>query len=866
MNVVARLKDILAIWVRPKPSVPFSVLFKKFKSILERNNRILELMADMGDKLGGEYVFDRQYIYDVCERLNDLVFKLISDLCVLNQRKNVDLFIAFERIQHEIQEELAGRHAFPNTRPTILLDELNFDMNDEAGNKFAVLGDLRNKLGLPTMDGFVITVRAYFDFMEHNGLQPLIDAAVKLWVEKDESAFEAQAAEIRRRILRGEIPRPVVSHISAMIDILKMRNQGNPLAFAVRSSAWGEDGESSFAGQYESVLNVSSGGILDAYRKVVASAYSVEAWHYRLNRGYSEHEIAIGVGCQLMVDAEVGGALYSYAPLGTAGEEAMVVSAAWGLGAVVADGMAESDTIVLDRRSPYTVRSTDIGHKKNKLAASASSGGVGSIPVPESMQDIPCLTPEQVEQLARTALVVERYYKRPQDIEWAFDKEGRFFVLQTRPLNLRSQTAAGTPGIDDAALDAQVVFSGKGTVVQRGIATGKVFVARSDEDLARFPHGAILVTKYTSPKYSRIMPNAQGIITDIGSAAGHMATLAREFRVPTIVDTGVATELLKTGDEITLDAARNRVYRGIIRVLHRFELTEEEVFEDTYEYRLMRRLLKRITPLHLVDPHSEEFKGSRCRTYHDITRYIHEKAVENLIDLSETYHKYHDTAPKRLEAELPLGLMVIDVENGSTALPSSKSVRTEEIVSTPLKALLRGLCESGMWATTPAPVDLGSFMSSFTKTFSASMAAPESIGRNLAVISGEYLNLNLRLGYHFNILDAYIGDKLNDNYIYFRFFGGVTDIFRRSRRAGFIAGVLERFDFRVEVRGDLVVGRVKKVSKERMVSKMMVMGGLIGYTRQLDVQMNCDEQVARHLEEFTQRISAISEESNDCIF
>ncbi|MFP5212522.1 MAG: PEP/pyruvate-binding domain-containing protein, partial [Acidobacteriota bacterium] len=531
----------------------------------------------------------------------------------------------------------------------------------------------------------------------------------------------------------------------------------------------------------------------------------------------------------------------------------------------VVDGTAESDTIVLDRTPPYTVRSVDVDRKATRLTAS-KAGGLESREVPESLRDVPCLTPEQIEKLARTALVIERYYKRPQDVEWAFDAAGQLYVLQARPMNIRPKRTERISGIDDASLAAQVAFSDKGTVVQRGIAAGKVFVVRNDDDLSRFPYGSILVTRYTSPKYSRVMPKAQGIITDIGSAAGHMATLAREYRVPTIVDTGIATELLETGDEITLDATQNRVYRGIIHVLSHFELTEEEVFEDTYEYRLMRRLLKKINPLNLVDPHSEEFKGSRCRTYHDITRYIHEKAIENLINLSENFQRYHDTAPKRLEAELPLGLMVIDVENGSTAPQESRSIHASDVASVPLKALLQGLCESGMWATNPAPVDLGSFMSSFTKTFSASLASPEKIGRNLAVISREYMNLNLRLGYHFNIVDSYIGDSLNDNYIYFRFLGGVTDILRRSRRAKFIAGVLERFDFRVEVHGDLVVGRIKKVSKERMIAKIKTLGGLIGYTRQLDVHMSNDEQIARHLEDFTQRISGLSEVSNECFF
>ena len=191
--------------------------------------------------------------------------------------------------------------------------------------------------------------------------------------------------------------------------------------------------------------------------------------------------------------------------------------------------------------------------------------------------------------------------------------------------------------------------------------------------------------------------------------------------------------------------------------------------------------------------------------------------------------------------------------------PEARTLTVEQIESTPMKALLQGLSESGMWETNPVAVDLGSMMSSFTRTFSSSLASPEEVGRNLAVISDKYMNLHLRLGYHFTILDAYIGDELNDNYIYFRFLGGVSDVQRRSRRARFIAEVMECYDFRVEVHGDLIVGRLKKMSKEWMISKMKVLGGLVGYTRQLDVSMISDEQVDLHLAKFMQRIQTITE-------
>ncbi|MGE4559432.1 MAG: pyruvate, water dikinase, partial [Desulfobulbus sp.] len=309
-------------------------------------------------------------------------------------------------------------------------------------------------------------------------------------------------------------------------------------------------------------------------------------------------------------------------------------------------------------------------------------------------------------------------------------------------------------------------------------------------------------------------------------------------------------------DEITLDATQNIVYRGMIGELDHFELTEEEVFEDSYEYRLLGRLLRLISPLHLLDPQSEDFTPAACRTYHDITRFIHEKAVEELIHLSEKQGARYLSAPKRLETTLPLGLMVIDGGGGTTCDPEASVVTVDQIVCQPLKELLQGMGGLGMWCTDPVSVDLGSFMSSFTRTFSASLARPEEIGRNLVVVLEHYMNINMRLGYHFTIIDAYIAETINDNYIYFRFLGGVTEYIRRSRRAAFIAKVLEHYDFRVEIHGDLVVGRLKKLSQQRMVARMRMLGGLVGYTRQLDARMHTDSDVDHHVQLFLQAMQA----------
>jgi pyruvate,water dikinase len=827
--------------------LPFSVFFKKFQSILERNNRILELMADMGDKLGGEYIFDRHYIEEITEKLGDLIFKMISDLSILNQDKNSELFHACEHIHHAIQEELAGRHVLSPGKFVIPLSELGHELTEQAGTKMANIGDIRNRLGLSTLDGFVITSQAFHEFMQRNGLLSKAESAMEYWHAKDNDSLKHLADEMRKDIFAASLPRKLTSQILAEFDLLAERSKLRNMTVALRSSASGEDGASSFAGQYETALNVTRDQLIDGYRRVVASAYTFKAWHYRLYRGYQEHETAMAVGCQVMAEGLVSGVLHTYAP--HLAEGVMIANAVWGLCSPVVRGEKATDTIVFNRTPPYTLQSLSVADKAQRLVL-APGGGTKWEDTPAELHDAPSLSQEQMQTLAQAAMSLERYYKRPLEIEWTYDLTGTLQILQSRPLRYWSAPSPLEERIGDATRKAEIAFSGKGFVAQCGVAVGEIFLVENDADLEAFPHGAIMLARHTSPRYASIMHKARGIITDVGSATGHMSTLAREFRVPTIVNTEVATGLLRTGDVITLDATQNTVYRGHISALDRFELIEEEVFEDSYEYRLLRRVLNHISPLNLINPQSDDFVPASCRTFHDITRFIHETAVDELIHLSEKQEAQYLSAPKRLETTIPLGLMVIDAGDGTSCLPEARTITPEQIISLPLRELLGGLFGLGMWCTEPVSVDMSSFMSSFTRTFPSSLASPKEVGRNLVVVLPDYMNINMRLGYHFTIIDAYISEEINDNYIYFRFLGGVTAFIRRSRRAAFIAKVLAHFDFRVEIHGDLVVGRLKKLSSPRMSERMYMLGGLIGYTRQLDARMHSDDDVSSHAEIF----------------
>jgi pyruvate, water dikinase len=833
------IKSIFKGRKKSAPAVPFSVLFDIFQKILEYNNQVLELMAEMGTKLGGSYIFDQQYIRSKCHIIADLVYKLIYNMNAMTPKKYLKLYDAWAAINNDIEEELAGRPVIPHTKYTMPYDLMTDDFTDVVGAKNANLAEIKNLLGLKTPEGFAVTVWAFKAYMEHNRLQTKMEALTAAWQKGDASKKQA-AEEIRRLILEGAVPRQLQKEINNSLDNLYRGVNSEEILLALRSSAMSEDGEHTFAGQYLSILNEPKENFLQAYKSILASLYTDTVMEYRRQKELLDYQESMAVACQLMVDAKVSGVLYTLDPRAP-DRDVMLINATWGLGTLVVGGEAKADLYTMDRGEPYGLKSLDLVRKPEMLVPK-DGGGTDMRKVHQDLQTQTCLTDEQLQQIAEAGLTIERYFKKPQDIEWAIDHEGKLVILQARSLNIKDQVAKLVCDISSVLDDFPIIFRNKGSIAQEGIATGKVFLVKTEEDLDRFPNDAVLVTAYTSPRLGKVIKKANAIITDVGSPTGHMATIAREFRVPTLVNTGVATQLLRPGQIITVDARENVVYEGAVKALCYYEFAEE-TFETTYEYRLLQRVLKKIAPLNLLDPSGKNFTPSGCKTFHDITRYVHEKAVEELIGME--YAKISDAASagRKLKFDVPLDLILIDIGGGTNISEGVSEILPKDVISVPMKAFLEGLSVPGAWDTEPMSVDFGSFMSSLTRTFSSSMATPKYVGQNLAVLSKKYVNINLRLGYHFNMIAAHISENLNDNYAYFRFLGGVTDISRRSRRAKLLGEILAKNDFRVDVRGDLVIARIKKLGLEMMKEKLKILGLLVAFTRQLDVKMNHEQEI-----------------------
>jgi len=203
---------------------------------------------------------------------------------------------------------------------------------------------------------------------------------------------------------------------------------------------------------------------------------------------------------------------------------------------------------------------------------------------------------------------------------------------------------------------------------------------------------------------------------------------------------------------------------------------------------------------------------------------------------------------------VPLDLAVIDLGGGLEVEGDDPRCTIDQIRCIPLGALLEGLNAPGAWSTEPADMDLGSFLSSAMGPSVLSASANGPPRRNLAVVSDRYLNLNLYLGYHFNQVDSYVSDVRNDNYIHFRFAGGLTDLARRARRVRMISIILEKQNFVVDVKGDFIVARLKKFERATMLARLRMLGLLIGFTRQMDVRMRGDFMIAKGVDEFMQAL------------
>lgn len=814
----------------------FKKKYESFKKLLDANNDTLELMARLESVAEGDFIFDMQFIRSRSTAILNKVGIIVEELNLLGDNRYEAINGIYEGLHDKVTHEIAA--AMPaDIVPLVLpLSQIDRRYLHQVGGKNANLGEMKNRLGLPTPDGFVITNEAYRLVVAENLLADRIRTLFQDLNSDNFDTLAARSEEIKAAICRAEIPaklrEEVAWHYQKLADTL-----GFQPTLALRSSGIYEDQEFSFAGQFLTKLNVPFPEFFQAYLEVLASQFNRRALVYLCQKRLVHREQAMSVGCLAMVPAVASGVLFTVDPIGRQ-DNVMLLDASWGLGPAVVDGTVTPDQFVLAKKPEISLLEERLSDKAILLEGPATSPGLTTVSVTQEKRMQPALTQEQLLTLGRYGSELEDYFGDPQDIEFAVDPQGKVLLMQTRPLTVQA------PHRDEARqsplADQQVVLIDHGTVACFGVAAGPVFIVRSDADLAEFPEGSILVARHTSARYGMVLHKAQGMVIDIGSATSHLAILAREFKVPALVDTGSATKVLQPGQIITVDATHMLVYQGeVTELLNKTRKKQASPIVETPIYAKLRRVLRWITPLNLVDPKLSDLTPENCKTLHDITRFGHQLGIKEMFDLAEKASQ-HEVHSVRLKTPIPFNLHIIDLGGGIEASPRAKFVPPDAITSIPMLALWKGISHPDISWAGPIPIDMKGLYSVVSRSLTATADHSDFWSRTFAIISHNYLNYSSRLGYHFATIDAYVGDTRNDNYITFRFKGGAADEVRRGRRVRFLGAVLEKLDFEVEVTGDLVVGRLWKYPRELLEEKLDLLGRLMGCARQRDMLMADD--------------------------
>ncbi len=459
------------------------------------------------------------------------------------------------------------------TRYVIPFNELRMTDVDKVGGKNASLGEMISQLpaSVRVPGGFATTAEAYREFLAHDGLADRINAALDALDVDDVDALVKTGAQIRQWIVDIPFPAKLEAEIKTAYEQLTAEGEGS---FAVRSSATAEDlPDASFAGQQETFLNIHGyENILHAMKEVFASLYNDRAIAYRVHKNFAHADVALSAGVQRMVRSDSGASGVMFSIDTESGfDQVVFITASYGLGETVVQGAVNPDEFYVHKPTlalgkPAVIR-RNLGSKLIKMvfADKAVAGrSVRTVDVPEADRMRFSLTDEDVLELARYAVIIEKHYGRPMDIEWGKDGvDGKLYILQARPETVKSQDSGLV--MEKYRLKQYGKALTHGRAIGQKIGAGVVRVVGDASEMNRVQAGDILVTDMTDPNWEPVMKRARAIVTNRGGRTCHAAIIARELGIPAIVGCGNATEVLHEGESVTVSCAEGDtgyVYRG----------------------------------------------------------------------------------------------------------------------------------------------------------------------------------------------------------------------------------------------------------------------------------------------------------------
>jgi len=813
--------------------------FDLFRELLVYNNKVLHIIGDLEEKGQGDFLFDLVYIHQNLEELVFSIKKTIEIMIAVGGDKYNKLYSNFQEIENQILSFLPGGKRKEPDLYVRIIEDSKLTHNLSIGNKNAQLGEMHS-LGLPVPRGFAITAWAYNQVISRNKLQNRISRLLESLDIRNHDDLLQASKKIRTMIRSSHIPNDIINAVMKEYDRFENISSSGEY-IAMRSSAIGEDSLFTFAGQYSSFLNVAKDEILKKYLDILASKFTANAIYYFLSHSMEEAELAMSVGCMEMVDAQASGVVYSRDPLDIS-NDLISIHSVFGLGPYLVEGIITPDVFYVNRNSLKVVKKT-INRKDKELILGQEKGTINN-EVENSRQKTPSISEEVAVELAKMAIELEDHYHQPQDIEWALDRNsGKIVLLQSRLLHAVPIKNASKE-IDSSKYK---VLISNGLTVCPGSGGGPITRIDSTSDIQKVQKGDVVITHFPSPRLIEVLEKASAIVTELGSGASHFAALARENRVPTLVGVGEILSKLEDGHLVTVDAGLGKVFDGYHKNYIKATKPDYALFDDTPIFKILRKIMNYIAPLNLVNPTDPEFRISNCKTIHDITRFTHQRGIEEIFNHAKLLGSL-GAADGLLKSSIPIPVKILNLDRKPSYWKTSVSEKT--IPSDHLQNFWNGILEEGWPELHPDPQRF----TAVSASTGGNQRAAQFTENSFAVIFDEYMLISLRLGFHFTSVEAFIGDDPENNYIRVHYKGGGAAPDRRQRRISLLETLLSRMGFVNSVRSDFINSSLENVDKKRSSKILYQLGRLTMLTKQLDMALSNDRVASWYTEDYARRI------------
>lgn len=785
----------------PRPMSEASI---RYQDLLSPYDEAMDLMAAFELIEYTNDAVDMDAIKRLYDRLQLAVQKMIVALGDLGDQRCGDLLKIHQQFDRHTTPLFDPALSLPSHPIMVSLKDIRADMAPFVGHKAAHLAVIGNEIELPVPQGFVLTAKAFDRFMEANELPGVIDAYLRDLTVDHGERIDERCETIRRLILQAPVPRDIEDAIREKLDQW-CEHQGGSIFTAVRSTAIGEDSEVSFAGQFATLLNVPANSVLEAYKEILASKYNPAAILYRLRYGLEDRTTPMAVIVMAMIASRASGVVYTRNP-SRPEQNDLQISAIRGLGEYLMSGDTAPHVLSVCRRTGRIT--TRHAAQQSHWITTLPEGGTHLELMPPEDQAHPPIDDTEARCLSDWGERLEKHFGSPQDVEWAIDTSQHLYLLQSRSLGLDGPPPSEP--IDVLPLERLPVLHCGGRKACSGIVAGRIYhVGQAHSET--IPADSILVIPKAAPEYAPTVARVRGVIAAKGSAASHLASVAREFGVPMIVDTGPDNGRWIQGQWVTLYADKVTVYAGRIPTIDgRPSRRPSDPFESPVRRRL-RALSNRITHCHRPPPDETTPMPPNAHTVHDLLRKTHRFAMETLHTCRpetgspiQVIHWAEDNVATDFNCEPPSGTPAPHaIDHATPSLPVGQQF---------LQALWNGLSWSYQKTATVRRLGIDGY----------------------ALMADTSLHVAMPFASQQAMIDVGRRPTHKAYRIRLRVVGGTDPYYKRCMRTRFMAEILEELGFALRINGALLDASVTSGGVANSRDLLHQIGRLLAFSRGMD--------------------------------